>query len=83
MSTELEYVCRTDDGRHMAAREFRDGSGRDWRVCHINLENWPNDWADYPDEELVNLLRRAAPRPESEVHDPDAPQRRWDDAAPP
>ena len=46
----------------------------------INLANWPKDWADYPDEELVNLLRRAAPR---ETDAPGSPthQRRWDDSA--
>ena len=46
----------------------------------INLANWPKDWADYPDEELVNLLRRSAPRPRTEPPTGDTPQRRWDDA---
>ena len=27
----------------------------------IDLEDWPDDWADQPDEMLIALLRRAAP----------------------
>jgi hypothetical protein len=45
----------------------------------INLENWPKDWADYPNEELVNLLRSAAPRAKTQVPDPGTKHRRWDD----
>jgi hypothetical protein len=48
---------------------------------HINLEEWPKDWADYPDEELVNLLRRAAPRAKSGRSASETHKRRWDDAA--
>jgi hypothetical protein len=48
---------------------------------HIDLEDWPKDWADYPDEELVNLLRRAAPRSKSEGPATDTHERRWDDTA--
>ena len=48
---------------------------------HVNLENWPKDWADYPDEELVNLLRQAAPRAKTEAPARGTPQRRWDDPA--
>lgn len=46
----------------------------------INVKNWPKDWADYPDEDLVNLLRRSAPRPDGEESAGDTPQRRWNDA---
>ena len=28
----------------------------------IDLRQWPRDWADYPDERLVDLLRLASPR---------------------
>ena len=28
----------------------------------IDVEDWPHDWADAPDEQLIALLRRAAPR---------------------
>jgi len=49
---------------------------------HVDLKNWPNDWADYPDEELVNLLRGAAPRPRGQQRKAGAPQRRWDDERP-
>ena len=47
----------------------------------IDLEEWPKDWADYPDEELVSLLRRAAPRPGESTSATNAPHRRWDDAS--
>jgi hypothetical protein len=45
----------------------------------IDLEDWPKDWADYPDERLVELLRRAAPRPSAPPPAPGTPRRRWDD----
>jgi hypothetical protein len=48
---------------------------------HIDLEDWPKDWADYPDEELVNLLRRAAPRRREPLPSSDTPHRRWDDVS--
>ena len=39
------------------ARVLRfSGSGR-----VIDLEEWPSDWADQPEEQLVMLLRRSAP----------------------
>lgn len=28
----------------------------------IDVENWPSDWADQPDEQLIALLAQAAPR---------------------
>ena len=45
----------------------------------IDLRDWPKDWADYPDERLVELLRRAAPRPPAPPPGPGTPRRRWDD----
>ena len=45
----------------------------------IDLEDWPKDWVDYQDEQLVDLLRSAAPRA-PQPPSPDAPHRRWDDA---
>jgi hypothetical protein len=50
---------------------------------HIDLYDWPKDWPDYEDEELVNLLRRALRRDTTEQLDTDAPRRRWDDSSPP
>ena len=44
----------------------------------IDLDNWPRDWADYPDDRLVDLLRSAIPRGER-PHRPGTPSRRWDD----
>lgn len=45
----------------------------------IDLVDWPKDWADYPDEGLVDLLRGAIPRVTTPSSD--APHRRWDDSA--
>ena len=52
----------------------------DERTRGCRLENWPKDWADYPDEQLADLLRTAAPRSAAEAAGPDTPQRRWGDA---
>ena len=48
----------------------------------IDLEDWPKDWADLPDEKLVDLLRRAAPRTKPSRLGSDGPQRRYDDPHP-
>lgn len=45
---------------------------------NIDLHDWPKDWVDYPDDELVKLLRKAAPR-DPDTRQPNAPRRRWDD----
>jgi hypothetical protein len=47
----------------------------------IDLRDWPKDWADYSDEQLVQLLRRAAPRAPGSSPVPNGPRRRWDDRA--
>jgi hypothetical protein len=48
----------------------------------IDLPDWPKDWADYRDDQLVELLRRAAPRGPSAPPAPGVPRRRWDDPRP-
>jgi hypothetical protein len=48
----------------------------------IDLRDWPKDWADYRDEQLVDLLRQAAPRPHGLPPGPGTPRRRWDDPRP-
>jgi hypothetical protein len=48
----------------------------------IDMRDWPKDWADYPDERLVDLLRRAAPRRAGPPPKPGTPRRRWDDIRP-
>jgi|SRR5690242_2781471 len=44
----------------------------------IDLERYPRDWPDLPDETLVDLLRHASPRPIMRFA-PDTPRRRFDD----
>ncbi len=48
----------------------------------IDMPDWPKDWADYRDDQLVDLLRRAAPRPRRQPPGPETPRRRWDDPRP-
>ena len=87
--TELAVLrtFRYPTGRMWAVREIQhpeDGGPPVLQLAagsrKINLEHWPKDWADYPDEELVNLLRGAAPRQKTGVAAPGMPHRRWDDA---
>jgi hypothetical protein len=46
---------------------------------YIDLRDWPKDWADYPDERLVDLLRAAAPRTPGPPPGPNVPRRRYND----
>jgi hypothetical protein len=46
---------------------------------YLDLRRFPKDWADQPDEALVELLRRAGDRGESIPARPGIPRRRWDD----
>ena len=64
-------IQHPEDGRSPVLR-FAAGSRS------IDLEDWPKDWVDYPDDALVELLRRAAPREPGSAA-PDAPRRRWND----
>jgi hypothetical protein len=45
----------------------------------IDLCDWPKDWVDYADDQLVELLRKAAPRDPGSSPKPNGPRRRWDD----
>ena len=45
----------------------------------IDLKTWPKDWADAPDEHLVELLRVAAPRRQLTEAPVGSPHRRWTD----
>jgi hypothetical protein len=44
----------------------------------IDLADWPKDWVDYSDDQLVQLLRTASPRT-GPASAPNGPRRRWDD----
>jgi hypothetical protein len=46
---------------------------------HLDFRDWPKDWPDQPDDVLVAMLRRAAPRRETAAPAPNTPRRRWDD----
>jgi hypothetical protein len=48
----------------------------------IDLADWPKDWPDYRDDQLIDLLRRAGSRPASQPLRPGTPRRRWDDPRP-
>lgn len=63
-------VVRRDEG----APVLRFASGR----RTIDLHDWPAEWADLDDTELVELLRGATPRQRHE-QTPDTPRRRYDD----
>lgn len=45
----------------------------------IDMKSWPKDWADQPDEALVQMLRSAGPRTTSQPPGRGIPLRRWDD----
>ena len=48
----------------------------------LELGRWPRDWADLPEETLIELLRRAGARDEGPKGVPGTPRRRWDDSRP-
>ena len=48
----------------------------------IDLKDWPKDWVDLLDDQLVELLRQAAPRHGAKPPGEDTPRRRYDDPAP-
>jgi len=71
-------VCvMQDPGTSPSVLRFTAGSR------NIDLADWPKDWPDYSDDQLVELLRRAAPRAKGAAPSPNAPRRRWDDEANP
>lgn len=47
-------------------------------VRTIDLERFPRDWPDLPDEQMIDLLRHAAPRPIAK-YTPATPRRRYND----
>jgi hypothetical protein len=44
----------------------------------IDLERFPRDWPDLPDDQMIELLRHAAPRPITK-YEPETPRRRYND----
>jgi hypothetical protein len=48
----------------------------------LDLRRWSKDWADQPEEKLIEMLRKAGARKEAAARGPGTPRRRWDDSAP-
>jgi hypothetical protein len=46
---------------------------------NIELGTWPEQWANFTDDQLVELLRWAAPRSDAGAGGEGSPRRRWDD----
>jgi hypothetical protein len=44
----------------------------------LDLQTWPRDWPDFRDDQLIELLRNAAPRPLMK-YTPETPRRRYND----
>lgn len=68
----LRMITHPDDGD---APKLRFTAGE----RSIDLRTWPKAWPDYPNERLVELLRRAAPRVTSKAPQAGTPRRRWND----
>lgn len=67
----------TEDGESDGVPVLRFSAG----ARHVDLRDWPKDWADYTEEDLASLLRGAWPRDRSKPSAPGSPRRRWDDGA--
>ena len=65
----------TEDGESEGRPVLRFSAG----ARHVDLRDWPMDWTDYTEEDLVGLLRGAWPRDRSKPLRPGSPRRRWDD----
>lgn len=63
----------TVDPAKRGARVLRFSAG----ARSIDVLEWPTDWADLPDDRLIAILRRAAPR--GTLAATPEEQRRWDD----
>lgn len=72
---EVRVAQQSESGRPVL--RFKSGAR------YLDLRDWPKDWSDYHDQDLVELLRRAAPRVKTEGPAEDIPSRRWDDPAKP
>ena len=68
----VRMITHPDDG---SAPKLRFTAGE----RTIDLRTWPKAWPDYPDERLVELLRRAAPRLITKASEAGTPRRRWND----
>jgi len=85
---EVQRIFRYPGGRlwAVALREPEQGGHPVLRFTtgarDLELREWPKDWPDYRDEQLVDLLRAAAPRAPTSHLSADTPRRRYNDRRP-
>jgi hypothetical protein len=73
----LWSVCVIDHPEDGGPPALRFAAG----ARYLDLRPWPRDWADAPDDRLVELIRAAAPRPPSPPP-PGGSRRRYNDPPP-
>jgi hypothetical protein len=71
----LWTVCVIEHPEDGAPPALRFAAG----IRSLDLRPWPRDWADAPNERLVEMLRRAAPRRQATAASANTRRRRWDD----
>ena len=83
---EVRRIFRYPGGRLWGVELLDSGSDGGQSVLrfttgsrHIEMTDWPKDWPDYREEQLVDLLRRAAPRQPTKVLSRVTPRRRYND----
>jgi hypothetical protein len=85
---EVQRIFRYPGGRHwaVALRQAEPGGHPVLRFTtgarDIDLRDWPKDWPNYSDQQLVDLLRTAAPRAPTGHFSPETPRRRHNDRQP-
>jgi hypothetical protein len=72
----LWTVCVIDHPEDGGPRVLRFTAG----ARHLDMRTWPKDWVDLRDDQLIELLRAAAPRPASTP--PAGMRRRFNDPPP-
>jgi len=79
----VSRTFRYPGGRIWVVSVIDEGPGAVLRFSagarEIDLKDWPKDWVDYADDQLVQLLRKASPRKPGSKPPPNGPRRRWDD----
>jgi hypothetical protein len=85
---EVQRIFRYPGGRlwAVALRDSEQGGQPVLRFTtgarDVDLRDWPKEWPDYRDDQLVELLRAAAPRAPTSHLSADTPRRRYNDPRP-